>query len=226
MAFRKISLPNGLSQWCFVKGASSALDRICNLRLVKHDVRFCSSEIFIDEKMDIFLKAPPIKSFFKNNLMKLINWTPADKETRGSLVLRKLGIETSEVLARAIPLNPFSPHRSLLYCKYIKASITFDEFLKQYPKSPQRQELLDTVAAQMSTMFCHGVSFRDFYFGNILYSEGRLIWIDTEIQKYWIRTQKPSKRFIKKKKFMCDRFLRNGGRVEEWDRFWRIALGL
>ena len=224
MALRNVSLPNGLTQLCLIKGTPRSLDQISRLELVRHDVKYCSSEIFLDEKARVILKAPPIKSFLKNNFMKLVGWTPSDKEVRGNRILKQLGIETSGVLARAIPLNPFNPYRSLLYSQFINDSMPFSEFLKRYPEAPQRQELLDKVASQLSLMFRHGVSFRDFYFGNILYSEGQLIWIDTEVQKYRLRKQKPRARFIEKKEFMCDRFLRSGGHIEEWERFWKISL--
>lgn len=190
-----------------------------------YDVKTCSSDLFVDQDKQIILKAPPVKSYFKANLVKLFCWTPADNEARGSSMLNSLGLKTSQILARAIPLNPLSKYRSLLYSQYITGAVNLKDFLRNNPDSPERQELLDQVAKQMNLMLRKGVSFRDFYFGNLLYVDGELSWIDTEIQYYMLRRDKPMKRFMDKSEYMYSRFLFNGGKLEEWDRFSSVILG-
>lgn len=225
LKLKKITLPNGRAQWCLLKGPVSAFMLIDDCRLVAHQVKSCSSDIFVDHAASVFLKAPPIKSFLKDNLVKIFCWTPADREFRGSRILGKLGLQTSSVLVRAIPLNPFSPYRSLLYSKYIPDALSLRDFLNDYPDSPERQPIMDEVATQLSLMFRNGVSFRDFYFGNLLYSpEGELFWIDAEVQKYWLRKGKPRRRFLAKKDYMHARFLRTGGTPEEWRKFLNVLL--
>lgn len=215
-----------MAQWCLLKGSTDDLELIRMARLVSYNPKPCSSEIFVDQDKKVFLKAPPIKALLKDNLVKLIGWTSADREYRGSCILRRLGLNTSKILARAIPLNPFNAYRSFLYCDFLADAMPLDEFLRLHPDAPQRRGLLDAVAAQMAIMHFHGISFRDFYFGNILYSgtEG-LFWIDTEVQRYRIRLKKPRKKFLEKITFMHDRFLRAGGKTSEWERFFEIVMG-
>ncbi|PLX75713.1 MAG: hypothetical protein C0614_10725 [Desulfuromonas sp.] len=141
-------------------------------------------------------------------------------------MLRSLGLKTSIPLAKATPLNPFNPYRSLLYCRYIERATPLNQFLIENPVFPERSALLEAVARQVSKMIRSGVVFRDFYFGNILYAEtGELFWVDTEIKRYPFRKARARKRFLQREKFLYERFLRHGGKHEEWGSFQRIMLG-
>ncbi len=222
---KKIHLPNGISQWCLLRGEAHNLLRINSANLEPYVVKTCSSDLFVDHDNLIILKAPPVKSFFKTNLVKLCGWTPADKEARGSGLLNKFGFKTSQILGIAIPINPFNSYRSLLFLHYIQDAVNLKEFLLDNPDAPGRLELLDKVAMQTNKMIRKGVSFRDFYFGNLLYKNDELIWIDTEVQYYCWRRSKPMESFLNKKDSMRARFLRTGGKDEEWERFFRIILG-
>lgn len=217
----KIRLPNGTTQWCVLRGGASDLKRIRFSNFEEHAVEASSSDTFLDSAQGLFLKAPKLRRRWLDNLAKLFLQTPACKETRGNRALRKLGLCTPDILARAIPLNPFGHYRSLLYCSYIASAVPLNEYMRQNSQSGIRAELLKQVGQQMSIMLEAGIFFRDFYFGNILLTSSlALVWIDTEIRQYPIRKNKARRHLQKRKQFMSERFLRDGGKEAEWPAFF------
>lgn len=218
--FRSIVLPDNENIFSVLSVDEEFINDFVNLNLNYCDIKSSSSDIFVDDDRQYFVKAIRYKNRFRDNLARFLRVDQPSRELRGIKMLKCLGLRTPDVVAVAKPVNPFGRYMALIYFQYLASTTPLNVFMRQCDDTDLRAWLLREVAGQMKRMVQSGFVFRDFYFGNILLdADLQIVWVDAEVREF-SSAERARHALLKKKAFYAERFSRDGGKPSEWESFF------
>ncbi|WP_108650211.1 hypothetical protein [Dongshaea marina] len=160
------------------------------------------------------IKRNPIGWFFRTLIRdRILIQTDSRKEYKGNKRIERVGIKTVRNYGWGVFINPFDRYLSLCFMSYHPEMVELQEFLNDKNKSKEnKNHVIENLLDEINYLAGRGYYLKDFHFGNFLYGDNDLLWIDTHI--------KPLSKFKNKK---GDQFTSSIDKRKVGDQYWDMV---